>query len=119
MKAPLPHKTQARSGNLHPLGNRGCLKTLSLCDFEIIFGMFSKCFEKWGLFSTYFENIPPPPGAVAPGGGAPGVLFQNILKTYPNFQNILKIGQSMFSKSPQIRLFKEPSFKQGRKMPCF
>ena len=45
-------------GNLRPLGNRGCLKTLSLCDFETIFGIFSKYFEKWGMFSKYFENLP-------------------------------------------------------------
>ena len=45
-------------GNLRPLGNRGCLKTLSLCDFEIIFGIFSK----------YFEKIPLAPPSAAPSG---------------------------------------------------
>ena len=31
-------------------------------------GLFSKNFEKRGLFSKYFEKVPPPPGAAAPGG---------------------------------------------------
>ena len=64
-------------------------------------GIFSKYFENRGMFSNYFEKIPPPPGAAAPG-----VFFQTSLKTYPYFQNILKICKSMFFKVAQFRFSK-------------
>ena len=36
----------AIAGNLRPLGNRGSLKNVSLCDFEIRFDRFPIYFEK-------------------------------------------------------------------------
>ena len=53
----------------------------------------------------------------APPRPEEGVFFQNSLKAYPYFQNILKICQSMFSKWPQFQVFQVSGFSQGRKMP--
>jgi hypothetical protein len=64
---------------LRPLGNHGFLKTLSFCDFEIIFDIFSKYLKN----GVYFHNIlKSTPGAAFGGAlrGLPrpeeGVFFQ-------------------------------------------
>ena len=92
-------------------------------------------FEEHGL--AYFQNILKivvcvqtmlkqiPLGAAfggalrAPPRPEEGVFFQNSLKTYPYFQNILKICQSMFFQSGPIQVFQVPGFGQGRKIPHF
>jgi hypothetical protein len=81
---------RASNGILHPWLNPGLLKNL-------IYGHFGS------------------PQGAAEGGAK--VFCQYSLKIDPYFQNILKICQSMFSKWPQIWVFKEPGFSQGRKMP--
>jgi hypothetical protein len=53
--------------------------------FEITFGIFSKDFAKWGLFSKYVEKVPLAPPSAAPPRPEEGVFFQNIWKLYPIF----------------------------------
>ena len=64
---------------------------MSLCDFEIIFGRFSKDFENGVCFQHVLTNIP-----MAPPRPEEGDFFQNMLKTDPLFQNILNICQISF-----------------------
>jgi hypothetical protein len=75
-------------------------------------GIFSKYVENRALFSNDFGKIP-----LAPPRLEEGAVFQNSSKTDSYFQHILKICQPVFSKWPQIWVFKEPGFSQGRKMP--
>ena len=44
-------------------------------------------------------------------------VFQDCSNAHPYLQHILKVCKCMPSKWPQIRVFKEPSFSQGHKMP--
>ena len=73
------------------------------------------------MFSNYFEKNTPGGafgGALrAPPRPEEGVFFQNSLKAYPYFQNILKLCQSMFFQSGPIQVFQVPGFGQGRKIP--
>ena len=59
--------------------------------FEITFGIFSKDFAKWGLFSKYVEKSTP--GATFGGAAAPGGegIFSKYLEHIPHF--FLKICQ--------------------------
>ena len=108
-------------GDLRPLGNHEILKILIWALFENRIWHFSKIFWKMGYVFKIFWKIPLAPPPAAPPGRCRalgrGYFFQNILKTYPNFQNILKIYQILFSKRAQIRIFKISGFPKGRRMP--
>jgi hypothetical protein len=55
-----------------------------------------------------------------PWGGVVGEdFFLMILKTHPSFQNIRKTNGAVFSKSSIFSFFKQPTFKQGRKILPF
>jgi hypothetical protein len=86
---------------LRPCLNVGCLNKLKIDDFEKTApGLFKIVGTQ--LFFCWL------------GGG---VLM--ILKTHPSFQNIRKTNGAVFSKSSIFSFFKQPTFKQGRKILPF
>ena len=82
-------------------------------------------------FQSCFDRTTPSSGRGSARRATPraaqGVFFKMCLKTDPHFRNrlniyaffhnTLNICQPMFSKWPQIQVFKTSGFSQGRRMP--
>jgi hypothetical protein len=83
--------------------------------------VFPKSFGKAYVFKIIRKNTLPHHPTPGRGGGPGGwgrVFLLMILKTYPFFQNLLNRPGADFSKSSIFSFFKQPTFKQGRKLPC-
>ena len=103
-------------------------------NLEILKNQDCRHFEKWSLtiftmsgrlgsiFKTFEKHTPIPGRGSALGRRRRrrmGVYFPNVLKTDPNFPDILKMDRLQFSKCLQSWFFKISRFRPRRKSPTF